>query len=499
MLDQQPPAFGYAPRDAFLPAHDLFGKGIRMLVLVCHRRAGKSTFGAFSLVSSAVNRAGAYAWVSPRVATSWAVGMPIVRAMLEGMPHVKWRLVEKTVEIVTPSGEISHIHFLGSEDTDTGGGLRGRGLIGVYADEIAQIGADDFWSSLMPTQANIADAWMIAAGTPRSEDLLLDLFRLGQTRDNWASIIMPASETGIISAQELAEIAATMPEAQYLREFECDFDATAPNQLIARSYVVAAQTRDMPETRKLDILRTLPVTVGWDFAMQSDDAVGVAVCGPIMLEYVRLPKPTMSEIGFAVKQMVDKYRAEYLFTDSGNIGVSVNEYLRALALNPIGVNFGGRADDPERFANKRAEMFFRLKEWCERDDTVLPPDDLYVTKQLTVSRYEIDASNRLKLEDKSKIRKRLGGNSSPDLADAAALCFAIKHPAVSLDGDPIYRRQHRTGHRPGDLPPLVTHLPDGSKVYSSEALAAHRKRHRQNEVYDPFDDGLETFDVWGEP
>ena len=72
-----------------------------------------------------------------------------------------------------------------------------------------------------------------------------------------------------------------------------------------------------------------------------------------------------------------------------------------------------------RYANKRAEMWGLLKEWCKAGCL---PDDRSLSADLTAVDYGYDATDAIRLERKDDMRKR--GLASPDDGDALALTFA---------------------------------------------------------------------------
>ncbi|MEM1370943.1 MAG: hypothetical protein AAGG72_01815 [Pseudomonadota bacterium] len=94
----------------------------------------------------------------------------------------------------------------------------------------------------------------------------------------------------------------------------------------------------------------------------------------------------------------------------------------------VGVNFAERAYEPDRFANRRVEMWDGLRKWFDEPGGVRLPDDDLLQGDLCApiwggaSETHFDSSGRLRLESKDNIRKRIGG--SPDMGDAAALTFA---------------------------------------------------------------------------
>ncbi len=127
--------------------------------------------------------------------------------------------------------------------------------------------------------------------------------------------------------------------------------------------------------------------------------------------------------------------------DVGGLGAGVFDVLVAngFAECITAVNFGERADNPERYVNRRAEMWARAAEWLKSPLPVSLPDVPGLVEDLTAPLKMFDALGRLQLEAKADIKKRLG--RSTDAADALALTFAIQNAEYLLkagsarDGD----------------------------------------------------------------
>lgn len=114
------------------------------------------------------------------------------------------------------------------------------------------------------------------------------------------------------------------------------------------------------------------------------------------------------------------WKADACFIDdTGGYGASWIDQLRVLGFAPVGVQFAGEPRD-KRFLNKRAEMWFEMAEWV-KSGGALPPDQV-LARDLSNVHYGFKG-DRIKLEEKDEIRKRLG--FSPDRGDAVALTFAF--------------------------------------------------------------------------
>ena len=161
--------------------------------------------------------------------------------------------------------------------------------------------------------------------------------------------------------------------------------------------------------------------LGVDVARFGDDRTvlfprqGLASWKPVVMRGART-----TEISARVIVAQQKFDAEIIFIDdTGHWGHGVIDQLHAARMNPIGVNYAGKANDP-RYKNKRVEMWLK---GCEaiRNGAALPylPD---MIGELTEPTYTFH-SGVFVLEDKDEIKKRLG--KSPDLADAYMQTYAM--------------------------------------------------------------------------
>lgn len=108
------------------------------------------------------------------------------------------------------------------------------------------------------------------------------------------------------------------------------------------------------------------------------------------------------------------------FIDGIGIGAGVVDRLKQMGFNNIiDVNSAASPCD-RRYANKRAEMYGRMRDWLNSNG--LLPNLPTLSQELRSIEYKFDKNNRLLLESKDILRKK--GIGSPDTADAYALTFA---------------------------------------------------------------------------
>ena len=127
-----------------------------------------------------------------------------------------------------------------------------------------------------------------------------------------------------------------------------------------------------------------------------------------------------------IKKVLKPYPNAKIFIDlTGMPGVY--DLLKAdedVADRVMGVNFGQKALSPDRYINKRTEMWYKMAEWFyENEGAANIPDDDRLHRELGSIKYKYDSRNRKVLEPKQQLKARLG--YSPDFSDALALTFAI--------------------------------------------------------------------------
>ncbi len=107
--------------------------------------------------------------------------------------------------------------------------------------------------------------------------------------------------------------------------------------------------------------------------------------------------------------------------DQTGVGAGVVDQLKRTRHPVAGVSFSQTPLEPDRFLNRRAEMWWRVREWLEKGASLEMNAEL--RSDLIGPEYYLSASGKIQLESKDGIRRR--GLASPDLGDALALTFAM--------------------------------------------------------------------------
>ena len=137
-----------------------------------------------------------------------------------------------------------------------------------------------------------------------------------------------------------------------------------------------------------------------------------------LLKYRELDTMQLASI---VADKINEFRPDAVFVDGVGVGSGVVDRLRQLGFEVVDVISGKSPDEgnKDKYTNKRAEMWDRMKFWLDGADI---PDDRDLVADLMSPEYGFNGRMKLQLEKKEDMKKR--GLASPDCADAVALTFS---------------------------------------------------------------------------
>jgi phage terminase large subunit len=162
--------------------------------------------------------------------------------------------------------------------------------------------------------------------------------------------------------------------------------------------------------------------LGMDVARFGDDRTvifprqGIAAFEPVIM------RGTDSSAAAArLMQAKIKWDSDLELIDcTGGFGSGVFDAFKIAGYSPIDVQFGASATEHQRYANLRAEMWFKMADWVKGGGALPNVPDLVA--ELTVPTYSFQKGKFL-MEPKEIVKKTL--KRSPDLADALACTFAL--------------------------------------------------------------------------
>lgn len=111
-----------------------------------------------------------------------------------------------------------------------------------------------------------------------------------------------------------------------------------------------------------------------------------------------------------------------IFVDTIGVGAGVMDRLEEKGYSSIDANVAMKAEKMNVYINKRAEMYFELRDWVRKGGRL--PNDEELAEELLVIRYSYSENGKILLMKKSEIKEELG--RSPDKGDSVALHFFSK-------------------------------------------------------------------------
>jgi len=232
----------WTPRDYQKPALRAFGQGIKRLVLIWHRRAGKDDVALNVAAVEAMRQVGEYWHMLPEAAQSR-------KAIWEAVdPHTGKRRIDQAfpMELRETTRETDMmIRFIngsvwrvvGSDNYDSLVGTTPRGI--VFSEfALAKPAAWDYLRAILAANGG----WAMFITTPRGDNHAKQLYDFGLTSEGWFSQKLAVEDTGVFTPDQLDRELAEMqdrhgPEdgrALFDQEYRCSFVAPLIGAYYAR-------------------------------------------------------------------------------------------------------------------------------------------------------------------------------------------------------------------------------------------------------------------------
>jgi hypothetical protein len=173
--------------------------------------------------------------------------------------------------------------------------------------------------------------------------------------------------------------------------------------------------------REVTVVPQWEKKMGVDVARFGDDRTAILVrqMEKVIRKEIFFGLDTMQITGHVLRIAKEEVvRPDNISVDVIGIGAGVVDRLREQGWHVEGVNVGEQAADHEHYANARAELYVKVKEWLKTGS--FPKDDDFY--ELANVKYKFNSKGQLQIESKDDMKKR--GLASPDVADALMLTFA---------------------------------------------------------------------------
>jgi hypothetical protein len=337
-----------------------------------------------------------------------------------------------------------------ANNTEAFAGLHNVGrIIVIITDESSSI--DDKVAEVIQgamTDERTVIIWLALGNPTRNVGWFRETF--GKYRHRWYTLQIDSRTVEGTNKAYLQEIVDTYGEDSDIAKVRVRglFPSASSMQFISSAVSEAARGRIV------DPLTSDPLIYGLDCARYGDDAsvlakrIGRDARSKPWKKWNNVDAMTLAG---DVARMAEEEKPDAIFVDAGSIGAAVIDRLRQLGVSNVHeVWFGGSGKDVElpggiryRVANKRAEMWVRMRNWLDGGSI---PDDQELHDDLIGVEYGFGRDETtLQLERKEHMKQR--GLASPDNADALACTFAEFVAPRPLPGylEEAIRRRHNDG------------------------------------------------------
>jgi len=206
--------------------------------------------------------------------------------------------------------------------------------------------------------------------------------------------------------------------------FKQEYPFTAQEAFQVTGATSFIQPEDVLPARKSGAEKYGPLIIAVDPArFGEDDTAIIKRQGRVAFGSKRYRKKDTMEVVGIVHRLIQKDKPDRVFIDVSGLGAGIVDRLHEIGYRGLvrGINGAERALEPERYANKRAEMWGLMKEWLLERPVQIPDSDS-LHSDLCAPAVKVDSKSRMLLEKKEDMKKR--GLRSPDEGDALALTFA---------------------------------------------------------------------------
>jgi phage terminase large subunit len=238
---------------------------------------------------------GRFAYISVTYAQAKDAVWLYLKRFTANIPGVEQR--ESDLMVIFPNG--ARVRLYGSDNYNR---LRGIFLDACVLDEYADM-APQAWPEVIRPALADRKGWAVFIGTPRGRNDFYKVHQYAERNPDWFSLVLRASETGILPADELADMRRSLTEEAYNQELECSFDAAILGAYYGRDLAeaeAAGRIGDVPYDP------AIPVHTAWDLGIGDSTAIWFFQIARAELRVIDHYEAS----GFALGHYVDVLRAK---------------------------------------------------------------------------------------------------------------------------------------------------------------------------------------------
>lgn len=378
--------YKFEPRWYQTPFLSTWDSGVKRLILVGHRRLGKDKMVFANVPKKMMERVGTYFYFLPTYNQArkviWNGADSEGFRFLDHFPKEIIKNINETdMRITLTNG--SMIQLVGADNIDR---IIGTNPVGVVFSEYSLM-KPEVWDLVSPILTENG-GWAVFVYTPRGQNHAYQLLRMAQSNQRWHVEILPVSKTHAVKEADLLEQKATMSDALYKQEYECDFTENAS----AVFKNVHSRTYPLSDYKHND---NGMYQIGVDLAKANDETV----ITPIDLTTFKVgPQDAFNQIDYTLqKAKIEgafyRYNKPPIVMDSTGVGQPIVDDLLNKGINIV----------PYMFTyNSRNELLVNLQILLEQN-TIKIPDDPALIEQLEAAVWDLTSNGRTRItvpEDK---------------------------------------------------------------------------------------------------
>lgn len=432
----------------------------RFVTAVAHRRFGKTECAVASLISDAIATTepdAVYGYIAPYLKQAKQIAWRKLKLYINNTFGRDWKAVgvmknESELWVQLPNG--ARIQLFGADNANA---IRGLYFNGVVIDEIADM-KGEVWNAIIRPALADRRGWALLIGTPKGMNELYKFYQRGFTNPLWKSLLFASNQTSLpwLPPEEIKALEDDMTESMFAQEMLCDFQASSDDVL----FKIADLNKSVQKQLRLTDLDGAARIIGLDVAGPGKDKScltkmqGLMVWPQLMFKGLTTP-----EICDVLASHMIQWQADAAIVDNGYGFAVVEQMQRRGFHNVYGVDFGGKASQPQ-YANKKTEMIYRTKK--KLDAGLKIPNDAELFEELSAHKVRLNEQGKMEANKKDDVKDII--KRSPDKADSLFIANAF------------------------DVVPLVIkpfqNVQDGDNLMSSISMQAAGKQ----QDYDPYDD-----------
>jgi len=288
-------------------------------------------------------------------------------------------------------------------------------------------GVDDAIYEAIEGSMASAESRILVVGNPlRTEGKFYRIFT--SEADMWQCFHTSSKDSPFVSSEWLDEMEREYGDGspQYAARVLGEFPEETEDTLLRLAWIEVATTAKV-ETEEI-------YSLGVDVARSEKGDMTALVLlrgGKVQSAEEHQGWPVTATTGrvVAIRENIPSVKVA---VDDTGVGGGVTDMLREKGVDVLAVNFGAAADDANRFFNKAAEMYWRLRGAFQEGSIAIPADHRLMA-QLSQIKYETtylsSGRDRIKVDKfglTASERRQGRKGRSPDLADALALAFEAR-------------------------------------------------------------------------